>query len=241
MSARFREGGAPARRVKRECLAQAGLEQPGRQQPAQPAQELLGRSAVACGRALRSIATLPRRRPSARAPIGTMGDHCRGQVALRRIKCGSIKTARMPNARTSWSSALRKRRVGSTTRFRQPFDSVLGARINAHERRRHEAPDRADIDDQARALTPHAWEHGLDHAQDADDVGVEQCLRLADARFLDGTDQIDAGIEPVSCALRRTGIAHLPGASRTQSLPRLAGSHSEPGGNNPLIELEVRP
>jgi len=30
MSARFREGGAPARWVKRECLAQAGLEQPGR-------------------------------------------------------------------------------------------------------------------------------------------------------------------------------------------------------------------
>src|SRR5262245_39602654 len=41
---------------------------------------------------------------------------------------------------------------------------------------------------------PHAREHGLHHAQDADDVGVEQRLRLADARFLDGTDQIDTGI-----------------------------------------------
>ena len=34
----------------------------------------------------------------------------------------------------------------------------------------------------------------MDHAQDADDVGVEQRLRLADARFLDGADQIDTGI-----------------------------------------------
>jgi hypothetical protein len=34
----------------------------------------------------------------------------------------------------------------------------------------------------------------LDHAQDAEDIGVEQRLRLADAGFLDGTHQIDAGV-----------------------------------------------
>jgi hypothetical protein len=67
---------------------------------------------------------------------------------------------------------------------------MLGAGVDAHERRRYKAQDRADVDDQAGALTAHAWEHGLDHAQDADDVGVEQRLRLADARFLDGTNQI---------------------------------------------------
>jgi hypothetical protein len=39
LSARFRDDGALARWVKRKCLAQAGLEQPGRQQPAQPAQK----------------------------------------------------------------------------------------------------------------------------------------------------------------------------------------------------------
>jgi hypothetical protein len=48
--------------------------------------------------------------------------------------------------------------------------------------------DRADVDDLAGALTPHAWEHGLYRAQDAEDVSVEQRLRLADARFLDGTN-----------------------------------------------------
>src|SRR4029450_5327690 len=68
------------------------------------------------------------------------------------------------------------------------------ARIDAHEGCRYQAQDRADVDDQARTLTPHAWEHSLDHAQDTDDISVEQCLRLADARFLDGTAQIDAGI-----------------------------------------------
>jgi hypothetical protein len=59
---------------------------------------------------------------------------------------------------------------------------------------RYEAQDRTDVNDLARALAPHAGEHGLDHAQDAEDVGVEQRLRLADARFLDGTDQIHTGI-----------------------------------------------
>ena len=39
MSARFRGGGALARWAKRECLAQAGLEQSCRKQPAQPAQK----------------------------------------------------------------------------------------------------------------------------------------------------------------------------------------------------------
>src|SRR5262245_61109529 len=34
----------------------------------------------------------------------------------------------------------------------------------------------------------------MDHAQDTDDVGVEQRLRLADACFLDGADEIDTGI-----------------------------------------------
>src|SRR5262245_1012892 len=71
---------------------------------------------------------------------------------------------------------------------------MLGARIDAHERCRQEAQDRTDVDDLTAALMPHAGEHGLDHAQDAEDVGVEQRLRLADARFLDGPDQIDTGI-----------------------------------------------
>jgi hypothetical protein len=73
-------------------------------------------------------------------------------------------------------------------RLRQPFYGVLCARIDAHEWRRQKTQDRADVDDLASTLTPHAWEHGLDHAQNAEDVGVEQCLRLADARFLDGTN-----------------------------------------------------
>src|SRR5262249_59324696 len=86
-----------------------------------------------------------------------------------------------------------------------------------HERARHEAQDRADVNDLARALTPHGWEHGLDHAQDADDIGVEQRLRLADARFLDGTDQIDTGIvdqyvDPASAA------AHLFNAGLDRNL-----------------------
>jgi hypothetical protein len=53
---------------------------------------------------------------------------------------------------------------------------------------------RIEPDDPAGTLTPHDWEHGLDHAQDADDIGIEQRLGLADACFLDGTDQIDTGI-----------------------------------------------
>src|SRR5262245_58889295 len=71
---------------------------------------------------------------------------------------------------------------------------MLGARVDTHERGRYEAQDRTDVDDQARPLTAHSGEHGLHHAQNADDVGLEQRLRLGYARFLDGTDQIDAGI-----------------------------------------------
>src|SRR5438067_1727768 len=39
LTARFRDGSALVRCVERERLAQAGLKQPGRQQPAQPAQK----------------------------------------------------------------------------------------------------------------------------------------------------------------------------------------------------------
>jgi hypothetical protein len=94
---------------------------------------------------------------------------------------------------------------------------MLRARIDAHERRRQETQDRADVDDLACALTPHAWEHGLDHTQDAKDVGVEQCLRLADARFLDGTDQIGTGIvdENVDAA---SAAAHLFNAGLDRSV-----------------------
>jgi hypothetical protein len=57
----------------------------------------------------------------------------------------------------------------------------------------------------------------LDHAQDADHVGVEQRLRLADARFLDRPDQIDAGIvdqdiDPASAA------AHVINAGSSRGL-----------------------
>ena len=39
--------------------------------------------------------------------------------------------------------------------------------------------------------------------------------------------------ETVSCALRRTGIVHVPAASRTQLLPRPAGCHSGGGSRQP--------
>ena len=50
--------------------------------------ELLGRSAVACGRALRSIEHFLGDDLRLGRRDGTMGDHCRGPVALRRIGVG---------------------------------------------------------------------------------------------------------------------------------------------------------
>src|SRR6266702_6657209 len=94
---------------------------------------------------------------------------------------------------------------------------MLGARIDAHEGRRQEAQDRADVDDLAGALAAHAGEYGLDHTHYAKDVGVEQRLRLVDARFLDGTDQIDTGIvdQNVNAA---SAAAHVFNAGLDRSL-----------------------
>ena len=86
-----------ARRVKRECLAQAGLEQPGRQQPAQPAQESCSadRPSHAVGPFDRSQHFLGDDLRLGRR-VGTKGDHCRSPVALRRI--GVDPTLRLRSA-----------------------------------------------------------------------------------------------------------------------------------------------
>src|SRR5262245_13097246 len=229
LSARLCDGGALVRWVKRVSLAQTGLEQPGRQQPAQPAQKNCpaDRPPHAVGsfdgsqHFLGDELRLRRR-------VGVVPDHGRGPLALRRI--GLDPTLRLRCARVEvgpdivgfdQDHADAERTHFVVERFREPFDRVLGARIDAHERRRYEAHDRADVDDQACALTPHAWEHGSDHTQDADDVGVEQRLRLADARFLDGTDQIDTRIvdqdvdpanaasHPINAGVDRSVIADI--------------------------------
>src|SRR5262245_115267 len=202
LSPRLGDGGAFAHWAKRKCLAQAGLEQTRRQQPAQPAQEdcladwpshairPFDRSQHFLGDEFR----LWRR-------VGVMGDHFCRALALRRIGvdptlrlCGARIEIGFSIVRLNQDHADAKRAHFMVERLRQPFESVLGARIDAHERRGYQSQDRADVDDQARTLLPHAWQHGMDHAQDTDDVGVEQRLRLADACFLDGADEIDAGI-----------------------------------------------
>ena len=71
----------------------------------------------------------------------------------------------------------------------QPFDGALGGRIERHVRRRQKAQYRADVDDAARTLLTHVRQHGLDRAQQAEEVGVEQRLGFGNRRFFRRAEQ----------------------------------------------------
>jgi hypothetical protein len=98
LSARFRDGGAPARRVKRECLAQAGFEQPGRQQPTQP-----GQKNCLADRPPHAVVPLDRSQhflgdePRLRRRVGVVSDQCRRPLALRTTQTEIIKVAVDPD------------------------------------------------------------------------------------------------------------------------------------------------
>jgi len=71
---------------------------------------------------------------------------------------------------------------------------MFGGRVQAHVGRWQEAEHRADVDDAPAALLAHLRQYRLGNAQDAEDVGVEQRLGLADGGFLRRPEQRDAGI-----------------------------------------------
>ena len=61
-------------------------------------------------------------------------------------------------------------------------------------RGRDQALDGAHIDNPALPLTTHCRQHGVCHAQDAEQVHVEQSLGLRDRGFLRAAEQTNAGI-----------------------------------------------
>ena len=115
--------------------------------------------------------------------------------------------------------------------FRIAFESMLGRCIERVVGGRDQAHNRTHIDDPPLPLTPHRWQHRVGHAENAEDVHVEQRLSLRGGgdreailaaiagegfaklgpSFLRAVDQ--AGAEPVK-ALEAIGRAYVGFALR---------------------------
>src|SRR5688572_21066401 len=80
-------------------------------------------------------------------------------------------------------------------RFRIPFDRVLGCGVERHVRRRQETEHGADVDDAATALASHVGHDGARHADDPEEVGIENrsCL-LEGTLFGSGWGDTEAGV-----------------------------------------------
>src|SRR5205085_704974 len=86
-------------------------------------------------------------------------------------------------------------------RFGVTLDRVLGRGITGHVRRGDEPEHGRDVDDASTRLGAHVRQDGLRHADEAEEVDVEDALVLSDGTFLGGTRCtgtciVDQDVEP---------------------------------------------
>src|SRR6266487_101224 len=70
----------------------------------------------------------------------------------------------------------------------QPLQREFAGGVEASIRGRNVTDDRADVDNAPVALLAHHRQHGLEHAYDAEQVGVELRLRVGNAALLNRTE-----------------------------------------------------
>ena len=115
------------------------------------------------------------------------------RLAVRR-EHPAVRKLRLEVARLEQGDAdseglhLHAQRVG------QRLDRELGGRVEARERNRNQASDRADVHDEPAALLAKDRQHGAADSQHAEEVRLEQLARLGRRRVLDGPGQADARV-----------------------------------------------
>jgi hypothetical protein len=76
----------------------------------------------------------------------------------------------------------------------QAFQRPLAGAIDAGAGPDGQARNRGDIDDPPRPTSAHGRQHGLQHRQRADDIGLELGADLVERGLLDRSDQAVAGV-----------------------------------------------
>jgi len=95
-------------------------------------------------------------------------------------------------------------------RLAQALDGELGRAIESLERNADDAGDRADVDDEPRALGAHGGQSSAAHAQHAEEAGLELGARLIGGGILHRAGDPHAGVvhHHVEAALGLDHIAH---------------------------------